>query len=172
MKGEICREGGRWERERERELWKNLKVGLCRWNFDFNKEIEESTEQAERRKKKRPEQITAGRLERTASRLSGKTGKSAVRDVLGHELPGGVDVLFDGNGSKSCGCKTPGQVQADCWIVRDETSTGLHLAELAPSTAERECSDCGLCRRTLADAGLFLLFSRMAERYCGGAVGR
>ena len=44
----------------------------------------------------------SGCLEGIASGLSGKSGEIAVSVVLRHELPGGVDVLFDGNGTNSC----------------------------------------------------------------------
>ena len=135
--------------------------GLRWWSSDLNTEIEESTGQAEMR-----ERITGpdpGRhLERTASGLSGKTGKIAVRDVLGHELLGRVDVLFDGDGTKSCGCNEPGQVQADRWIVRYEKVLG-HIWLNSPLHPLRyEGVQTAFVPKTLADAGLFLLL-RAAE---------
>ena len=40
-------------------------------------------------------------------------------------------MLFDGNGTKSCGCNEAGQVQADRWNVRGEQGIGLHLAQFS-----------------------------------------
>ena len=65
----------------------------------------------------------------------------SVRDVLGHELPIGMDGLFDDNGTKSCGCNEPCQVQADRCIVRDEKNLGyIWLNSLPP--LRYESSDC------------------------------
>ena len=81
-------------------------------------------------------------------------------------------MLFDG--TKSCGCNEPGQVQADRWIVRDEkTVLELHLAQFTPSTAVRECSDC-VCAEETRGCWVVLVVegdravSRIAERNCDG----
>ena len=72
------------------------------------------------------------RLEGTASGLSRKLTRS-LSEMLGHELPGGVEVLFDGNGTKSCGCNEAGQVQADRWVVRNEEALGYVWFKSLPS---------------------------------------
>ena len=82
-----------------------------------------------------PDPITADVLKALPPDCLVKTGKIAVRNVLGYELPGGVDVLFEGHGTKSCGRNEPGQVQADRWFVCDAMNPGLRLAQVAPSTA-------------------------------------
>ena len=64
--------------------------------------------------------------------LSGKTGKSAVGDVLGN-------------------CNEPGQIQADRWVVRDEVSIVLRWAQLTSSVAVRE--DTRECCVALATEG-------------------
>ena len=112
-------------------------------------------------------------FEGIAPGMFGKTGEIAVSDVLGQE-PGGVDVLFDGNGTQSGGCYVLVQVQACRWFVCDAR---LCKAQVAPSTAVRECAD-GVsaeggrrCWFVLAvESGRTV--SRMAERNCGGAAGR
>ena len=72
-----------------------------------------------------------------------KAGEITVCDVLGHEFPRGVVLLFNGNGTNSWRCNEPGQVQADRWFVCDAENPRLCLAQ----------------NRSLhfADAGLFLL---------------
>ena len=64
----------------------------------------------------------------------------------------------------------PGQIQ-------DWESIGLHLAQFTNSVAGRECSDCVCAEDTrgfwfvlLAEGGRAV--SRIAERNCGGKVGR
>ena len=84
---------------------------------------------------------------------------------------------FDGSGTRSGGCYVLVQVQADRWFVCDARNPGLCLAQVAPSTVIQECVQTAFVPKTHADAGLFLLLqaaelSRMAERNCGGAVGR
>ena len=86
-------------------------------------------------------------------------------------------VLVDGNGSESVGCNVLDQVQANCWIVCDAKSSGLRLAHVAPSAAIRECAD-GLCAENARGCWLVLVVAscriveKMAERNCGGTVGR
>ena len=70
--------------------------------------------------------------------MFGETGKIVVEDVLGNDLPGGLVVLADGNGSESCGCNLLDQVQADSWFVCDAESLGLRMAQVTPSTEIRE----------------------------------
>ena len=73
--------------------------------------------------------------------MFGKTSEIAVSGVLGHELPGGVDVLFDGRGSESGGRNVFDQVQADRWFVCESKNPGVCVAQVAPSTAVRDCAD-------------------------------
>ena len=81
--------------------------------------------------------------------MFGKAVEIVVYDVLGHELPAGMAVLFDSYGTESGGRNVFVQVQADRWLVRDAKNPGLHMVPMTPSTAAQECAD--------ADAGLFLL---------------
>ena len=110
--------------------------------------------------------------------MSGKTGEIFVDDVLGYDLSGRLAVLFDGDGSESGGCNVLDQVQAYCWAVYgDAKSLGLRMAQVAPSTAVRECADsvCAedACRCWLVSAvESGRTVSRVAERNCGGTVGR
>ena len=144
-----------------------LENGQCWWNIEFNEETEESTERVEVLGR-----ITGPdhcrRLEGSAPRLSEKTGTIAVRDVLGHELPEGVDVLFDGD--KVVPSSGPSLVCVRCeksWATFGST----------------RCLHCGtsVCRRRLRRrrkqmvvfaAGGGRVVSRIAERSCGGATGR
>ena len=97
----------------------------------------------------------SGRPEGIASCMSRKTGKITVRDVLGHEVPGGVDVLFDGKGTKNSGCNELGQVQADRWFVCDAKNPAVRLAQVAP--LRHESVQTTFVPKTHPDAGLFLL---------------
>ena len=153
-----------------------VESGLCRWNIDFNEEVEESPEQGEIREKiNGPDH--SRRLEGIAFGLSGKTGKIAARDVLGHELPGGVDVLFDGNGTKGCVCNEPNQVQGDrCFCVRCEKSWATFGLSSLLHCCTKVCRR-RLCRRrtqmfvcSVAEGGRAV--SITAERNGGGAAGR
>ena len=80
-----------------------LENGLCSWSTNLNEEAGVILEQIEKR-----EGITrpnhSGCFEGIAVGMFGNAGEIAVRDVLGHEFPGGVVVLLDGSGTKSGGC--------------------------------------------------------------------
>ena len=86
-------------------------------------------------------------------------------------------MLFDGNCSESGGCNVLDQVQANRWAVCYAKSIGLRIAQVAPSTAVRECAD-GVCAEDTrrcwfvpaVESGRTV--SRMAERNCGGTAGR
>ena len=109
--------------------------------------------------------------------MSGKACEIVVGDVLGRELPGGTAVLSDGCGTESGRCNVFVQVRADRQLVRDAKNLGLRMAQVTPSTAVRKCAD-GVCaegtRRcwSVLAAGSGRTAARMAERNCGGAVGR
>ena len=64
--------------------------------------------------------------------MFGTTGKVAVVDVLGHDFPGRLAVLFHSSGSESGGCNVLDQVQADSRTVCDVESLGLRLAQVTP----------------------------------------
>ena len=97
--------------------------------------------------------------------------------MLGLEFPGRLAVFVDGDGSESGGCNVLDQVQAYCWTVCDAKSLGLRLAQVAPSTEIRECADC-VCAEDARGCWPVLVVAscriveRMAERNCGGTVGR
>ena len=82
--------------------------GLCWWNTGLNEEAGESLAEVEKR-----EGFTgpdhSGCFEGIASRMIGKICEIAVEDVLGHDLPGGLDVHFEGNGTKSGLCNLLGR---------------------------------------------------------------
>ena len=59
----------------------------------------------------------SGCFEGIAPRMFVKTGEIAVSDVLGHDFFGGMDVLFDGNGTKGGWCYVLVQVQVGRWFV-------------------------------------------------------
>ena len=46
-------------------------------------------------------------------------------------------MLFDSNGTESCGCNKPGQVQADRWTVCDAESLRPCVAHVTPTTTIR-----------------------------------
>ena len=85
---------------------------------------------------------------------------------MGHELPGGVHVFFDGNDTRSCGCHELDHVAGLCAMRKILGS----LAQIAPFKAVRKCA-VGRCGFLLAAEGGRGV-SRMAERECGGAAGR
>ena len=64
-----------------------------------------------------------------------------------------------------------------CWTVCDAKSLGLRLAQVTPSTEIRKCAD-GVCAEDACRCWLVFAVesgrtvSRMAERNCGGTVGR
>ena len=80
--------------------------------------------------------------------MFGKVGEIAVCDVLGHELPGGIVVLFDSNGAKNGGCNVFVQVQADRWLVCDAKNPGPRMVQSAQTA---------FVPKTHADVGLLLL---------------
>ena len=100
-----------------------------------------------------------------------------VEDVLGNDLPGGLVVLADGNGSESGGCNLLVQVQADSWFVCDAESLGLRVAQVTPSTKIREransvcAEDARRCWAVSAVASRRIV-EIMAERNCGSTTGR
>ena len=49
-----------------------------------------------------------------------------------------MGVFRDSDGTESCGCNEPGQILAGRWVVRDEESIGLWLAQFAV----RKRADC------------------------------
>ena len=112
-----------------------------------------------------------------APRMSGKTGKIVVDDELGYDLPGRLAVLFDGNGSENGGCNVLDQVQADSWTLCDANSLVQRVAQVTPSTEIRErangvcAEDTRRCWTVLAVASSRIV-ERMAERQCGGTIGR
>ena len=83
-------------------------------------------------------------FESDATGMSGEAGEITVDDVLGHVVPGRMDVLVDGHGPEGGGCYVPDEVQTDCWTVCDAKCAGLCLAHVPPTVALRECSD-GVC---------------------------
>ena len=103
-----------------------------------------------------PDQISGNKQ---CSGMSGKAGEIVVRDVLGHELSGGMAVLSDCCGSESGGYDVFDQVQADRLLMRDAKSLGLRVAQAT-------------LPKTYADAASSRTIAKMAERNCGGAVGR
>ena len=48
---------------------------------------------------------------------------------MGHDLPGRLAVLFDGNVSEIGGCNVLDQVQADSWTVCDARNPGVRVAQ-------------------------------------------
>ena len=110
------------------------------------------------------------RFERTAARLSGIFGESAVGDVWRDELLGGMDVFHECDGTKSCWRHERGQILAD---VCDAKSIGLRWLKSPPSIAVRECAD-RVCAEDARRCWFVLLVeggrvvARMAERNCGG----
>ena len=118
-----------WTQPHWIELWRNLSVDCAGGTL-----ISPMNLKRERSKLQYVERITepdhSGCLEGIASGLSGSIGKIVVRDVVGHELPGGVDVLFYSDGTQKFCCNVRGPVQADGWIVRGEknwaTSGSFH----------------------------------------------
>ena len=115
-----------------------------------------------------PDQITADRFESIASRMFGEFGEIVVVDVLGYDFPGRLAVLFDGNGSESGGCNVLYQVQANRWAVCDANSIGLRMAQVAPSTAVRECMyKLRLCRSSMQMLDCFCCCKRQSCRESG-----
>ena len=97
-----------------------LENGLCGWNADLNEETGQGPEQG--KIKERFTRSDHSRcFESIAPRMCGKAGKILVCDVLGHELPGGMAVLFCSYGSESGGCNVCVQVQADRYFVREKS---------------------------------------------------
>ena len=86
--------------------------------------------------------------------MFGEDGEVAVVDVLGHEFPGRLAVLVDGDHSESGGCNVLDQVQTDSWIVCDADSFGLRMAQVTPSTEIRVCRR-HLCRRRMRTLDCF-----------------
>ena len=109
--------------------------------------------------------------------MSGKAGEIVVGDVLGHEISGGMAVLFDGYGSESGGCNVFDQVQADHRLMPDARSLGLRMAQVTPSIAVEESAD-GVCaedtRRCwpVLVAASSRIVEKMAEELWCGAIGR
>ena len=133
-------------------MWKNLRADCAGGTLTTTEKLERVPS-----KLKIGERITgpahSGCPEGIASGLPGKTGEIAVRDVLGHGLPGGVDVLLDGNGTKSCGCYELVHVQADRWFVCDAKNPGSSRSP----PLRHESVQTAFVPKTHADAGLFLL---------------
>ena len=99
--------------------------------------------------------------------MSGKAGEIVVCDVLGHELPRRIALLFNSYGTKSGGCNVFVQVQADRWRV----------GYVWLKSAIRECAD-GVCAENSHRCWLVLVAAsgrtirRVAEGNCRGAAGR
>ena len=105
---------------------------MCRRNADFAKETGKSPEEVEKR-----DRLTGSGhsrcFESTASRMFGETGGIVVEDVLGNDLPGGLFVLVDGNGSESGGCNLLDQVQGrQLGLYAMRNSPGLRTAQVTP----------------------------------------
>ena len=90
--------------------------------------------------------------------MFGKVGEIVVFDVLGHELPGGMAVLFDSFGTKRGGCNVFVQVQADRRLV----CGGLRMDQITPSIAIRVCAD-GVCAVNTRRCWLGLVVANGAE---------
>ena len=130
-----------------------LESGLCGLTADLIEEFGESLERTENGKGS-PDH--SGCFEVMATGMSGKVGEIVVCDVLGHEFPGVMAVLFDCYRSESGGCNVFDQVQADRWLVRDVKS--VLLESLPP--LRYESVQTAFVPKTHADAGLFLLLQQ------------
>ena len=126
------------------ELWKNLRVDCAGGMLISPKKMEHVLVKLKNGKGSL-DQITADVLKSIASGMFGEIGEIVVVDMLGYDFPGRLAVsVADGDGSESGGCNVLDQVQVYCWTVCDAKSLGLRLAQVAPSTAARECAD-GVC---------------------------
>ena len=157
------------------ELWKNLRVDCAGGMLISPQKLEQVLNKLKARKG-----LTRSNHSRCfksiATGMSGEAGKVTVKDVLGHVVPGGVDVLVDGHGSEGGGHNVLDKVQTDCWIVCDAKSAGICLAHVAPIVALRECSDSVCARNTrvcwsVLAAASGGIVERMAEINGGCAVG-
>ena len=114
-----------------------LENRLCWWNVDLAKETGTSLEEVEKR-----ERVTGSThsrcFESIASRMYGEIGKIAVVDVLGHDFPGRLAMLDDGDGSESGGCNVFDQVQAVRPLMRDVKCFWATYGSSHPSTEIRE----------------------------------
>ena len=110
--------------------------------------------------KRSRDQITADVLKEVPSDCLEKLARS-LSEMCWDKLPGGVDVLLDGNGTKGCGCNEPNQVQGDrCFCVRCEKSWAT-FGSVRSSTTVRKCAD-GVCAED-ARRCLFVLLLKAAE---------
>ena len=97
-----------------------------------NEEAGEISEQIEKR-----ESIIgpdhSGCLEVIAPSMIGTIGEIAASDVFAHEVSRGVDVFFDGGGTKSCGCharpssgRSLACVRCEKFLAMSGSSRSLH----------------------------------------------
>ena len=89
----------RAERTHRVEKWKFLRMDCAGGTLVSTKKLERVL--SLKNGNGSPDKIKADVFECIAPGMFGKTGEIHVRDVLGHEPAGAVDVLFDGNGTKS-----------------------------------------------------------------------
>ena len=138
-----------------------LESGLRGWNVDLNEETGESIEQTEKWKR-----FTLEKLARSLSVMCWNM------DFLEE-----MAVLSDGYGSESGGCNVFDRVQADRRLMWDAKSLGyVWPTSLPPLRCESVqtafcAEDTRRCWSVLAAASSRTI-ARMAERNCGGAVGR
>ena len=146
------------------ELWKNLRVDCGGGMLISPKKLENVLKKLKNGKGS-PDQITADVLKALPPECLEKLARSLSLMCFPRRLA----VLYDGNGSESGGCNVLDEVQAYCWAVCDAKSLGLRMAQLAPSTAVRECADCACAEDTCRCWFVFAAesggtVSRVAER--------